>query len=122
MRVLKKPATPVENIVYPPPIPGENILYGLPTTGARSLYRPLDFDTFEIRLLRLSRGDKASKIHCSLEYASLINPPEYTALSYRWGDTRSLTGCINIGDWGDIKITDSLERALRDVRQVNREG
>jgi hypothetical protein len=65
-----------------------------------SLYRPLDFDSFEIRLLKfrgvLPRplGDK-ERLTCSLEYASLINPPDYIALSYCWGDATE-TKKINI--------------------------
>ena len=84
----------------------------------KSLYRPLDFDTYEIRLLRVRKDGRESPIRCSLKYASLINPPEYTALSYRWGDASRFTGCVNIEGWGDIEVTNSLERALRALRHV----
>ncbi|KAE9381310.1 hypothetical protein N431DRAFT_298421, partial [Stipitochalara longipes BDJ] len=76
-----------------------------------SLYRPLDFDTFEIRLLRVHGFDGLGYITWSLEYASLINPPEYTALSYCWGDAGK-TKTINIKHWGTVQISSNLDDAL----------
>jgi hypothetical protein len=46
----------------------------------KPFYRPLDFDSFEIRLLKLQRVTDKGGFTCSLEYASLINPPDYIAL------------------------------------------
>jgi GTPase KRas protein len=47
------------------------------------LYRPLDFENYEIRLLKLEEGFSLEYlIEYSLEYASLIDLPEYIALSY----------------------------------------
>jgi len=93
--------------------------YLLSQETKKGLYQPLDFDTFEIRLLRVHRDPKHFTLVCSLEYASLINPPEYTALSYRWGDASNMKGCVNIEGWGEIKITHSLERALLGLRQLD---
>jgi hypothetical protein len=61
------------------------------TATGRSLCRPLDFDSFEIRLLKFRRLQPGPpgvdrQLTCSLEYESLINPPDYIALSYCWGD------------------------------------
>ena len=82
------------------------------------LYRPLDFDSFEIRLLQLHEENDGDGVTCSLVYASLIKPPEYTALSYCWGDA-SKTTKIRIENWGDVEVTTNLEEALRSVRPLN---
>ena len=74
--------------------PKEDVSELVQTTPPRSqeklkpLYRQLDADNYEIRLLVLDyERAPGNKITCSLEYASLIDPPSYTALSYCWGDT-----------------------------------
>jgi hypothetical protein len=80
-----------------------------------SLYRPLDFDSFEIRLLKLrSAVGMEAGVACSLEYASLINPPDYIALSYCWGNATK-TRKIYIMRWGDIEVTQNLYEALVNV-------
>lgn len=90
--------------------------------GNRRLYRPLDFDSFEIRLLELhGENSDVNGVTCSLIYASLIKPPEYTALSYCWGDA-SKTGKIRIENWGDVGVTANLEEALKSVRPLNFNG
>jgi hypothetical protein len=53
-------------------------------------YRPLNIDNYEIRLLKLKEGFHGGHVttgplEYSLEYASLIKPPKYIALSYCWG-------------------------------------
>ncbi len=85
----------------------------------RRLYRPLDFDSFEIRLLELQgKNSDGNDVTCSLVYASLIKPPEYTALSYCWGDA-SKTTKIRIENWGEVEVTTNLKEALQSVRPVN---
>jgi len=84
----------------------------------RSFYRPLDFDTFEIRLLRVHEGPRHRIITCSLEHVSLINPPEYTALSYCWGDANK-TVAINLQGWGDVQVSSNLEEALVHIRDMD---
>ncbi|CZT52615.1 uncharacterized protein RSE6_13967 [Rhynchosporium secalis] len=82
-------------------------------------YKPLDFETYEIRLLRLQWGsENIGDIHCSLEHASLINPGPYIALSYCWG---------NFGDAKHIyvdgvkyKATVNLVSALQTIRKLKR--
>jgi hypothetical protein len=86
----------------------------LPSYATRSLYRPLDFDSFDIRLLKLHREPRLDDDTVSLEYASLINPPEYTALSYCWGDPTK-TKKIMVENWGDVEVTINLEQALQNL-------
>jgi hypothetical protein len=86
--------------------------------GTKHLYRPLDFDSFEIRLLQVQDENSGDGVTCSLVYASLIKPPEYTALSYCWGDA-SKTTKITIENWGDVEVTTNLEEALKSVRPLN---
>ncbi|CZR53647.1 uncharacterized protein PAC_03527 [Phialocephala subalpina] len=47
------------------------------------------------------------------ERASLINPPEFCALSYCWGDPKITTGVIN---GIPVQVTINLESALRHLR------
>ncbi|KAK4223281.1 heterokaryon incompatibility protein-domain-containing protein, partial [Podospora fimiseda] len=54
-----------------------------------SVYQPLNTEKREIRLLRLHglRPGDDSVIKCSIQHAVLyVNPPEYSAISYMWGD------------------------------------
>jgi hypothetical protein len=85
----------------------------------RHLYMPLDFDSFKIRLLELHEENSyGNGVTCSLVYASLIKPPEYTALSYCWGEA-SKTTKIRIKNWGNVEVTTNLEEALKSVRPLN---
>jgi hypothetical protein len=53
------------------------------TPNSSYTYRKLDFDTYEIRILRLDWTDEEDcPLVCSLEHASLIDPGSYFALSY----------------------------------------
>jgi hypothetical protein len=49
-------------------------------------YRPLDYSTFEIRILTIlepTRHEAANSIiRCSLDHITLVEPPQYRALSY----------------------------------------
>jgi hypothetical protein len=74
-------------------------------------YSPLDTDANEIRLLTLLSNDENDRIYCTLKHISLINPPEYVALSYRWGDP-SITKEISING-ALVQVTSNLESALR---------
>jgi hypothetical protein len=81
----------------------------------KPLYRELDANIYEIRLLVLDyERAPGNKITCSLEYASLIDPLSYTALSYCWGDTNEKRH-LTIKDWGDIEVIANLAHALRCV-------
>ncbi|PVH73001.1 hypothetical protein DL98DRAFT_366154, partial [Cadophora sp. DSE1049] len=82
-------------------------------------YKPLDFDTYEIRLLQLQWGSDEEEISCALEYASLIDPGPYIALSYCWGDLKK-TRLMNIGDV-EFNATENLVHALQAVRKLRRQ-
>ncbi|KAH8760794.1 heterokaryon incompatibility protein-domain-containing protein [Hyaloscypha finlandica] len=89
------------------------------------LYRPLDCDSFEIRLLRLRRvvvqqalGTVEERFSCSLEYASLINPPDYIALSYCWGNATK-TRVIFLSPGICVEVTQNLYNALDDVVRMD---
>lgn len=77
-------------------------------------YHPLNTDRNEIRLLTLLPGPESSIVRCSLEHVSLINPPEYYALSYCWGDATVTTGIV-INE-APVQVTTNLESALRHLR------
>ena len=102
--------------MYPSDVPSSDV--PRIAKGNIRLYRPLDFDSFEIRLLQVQDENSGDGVTCSLVYASLIKPPEYTALSYCWGDA-SKTTKIRIENWGDVEVTTNLEEALRSVRLLN---
>jgi hypothetical protein len=74
-------------------------------------YTALDTDVNEIRLLTLLPNDEAGRVCCTLKHVSLINPPEYVALSYCWGDA-SITKEIMI-DGVPVQVGSNLESALR---------
>jgi hypothetical protein len=95
--------------------------------------RPLDFPTFEFRLLTLlpallpAGEDEAHDgiIRCSLRYNFLIERyddptgitfpvPDYVALSYCWGDP-AITRLIIVNDL-PVQVTTNLEAALRALR------
>ena len=80
-------------------------------------YKPLDFDTHEIRLLRMDwTSSEDSEVSYSLEHASLIDPGSYIAVSYCWGDLTT-THRIRLEE-GIIRITSNLHSALRAVRNL----
>ena len=78
------------------------------------LYRPLDVDGDEIRLISLSRREENVDVSVTLEYASLINPPSYTTLSYCWGDP-AVMRTISINDH-KVQVTWNLDAALRQLQ------
>jgi hypothetical protein len=84
-------------------------------------YHPLDFATFEFRLLTIKRvaTDEAadSIVHCNLYHSNLIDPPEYQALSYCWGDP-TITKPIMI-DGVVVYVTANLEAGLQQLRAVH---
>ncbi|PMD52210.1 HET-domain-containing protein [Hyaloscypha bicolor E] len=96
------------------------------TVTEDSLYRPLDFDSFEIRLLKFKRVEPRPlgfkpRLTCSLEYASLINPPDYIALSYCWGNATK-TKKITINNYKSARSTQAtlnLYEALDNVLLMN---
>jgi hypothetical protein len=78
-------------------------------------YSPLIYPHSEIRLVHLlprqaPQGSQPQGIRCEIETVSLADCPEYTALSYAWGDP-SRTSLLIIDD-KISHITESVEAAL----------
>jgi hypothetical protein len=87
-----------------------------------SLYRPLDENRHEIRLLKLlpespSEGAFESPIHSTLIYGYVDSPslPPYEALTYFWGD-QTVRRVITL-DSAPVSITANLFLALQHLRR-----
>ena len=78
------------------------------------LYSALDQNLQEIRLLTVEDVAGSSEIACRLNTISLDHNPQFTALSYVWGDP-ALTQDIRINDQ-TFPVTVSLASALRNVK------
>lgn len=79
-------------------------------------YKKLDFDTAEIRVLKLSRYRDSEPSTGSLEHISLINPPPYIALSYCWGVGKSYSAfCL---DRQSVDITPNLSVAIQQAQNT----
>ncbi|KAK3621362.1 hypothetical protein LTR56_015633 [Elasticomyces elasticus] len=80
-------------------------------------YTPLDRARFEIRLLAIEppQAQATDPIQCRLVVVSLIDRPEYHALSYHWGDQKDLRP-VQL-DSAITYITHNLETALRELRR-----
>ncbi|PMD37540.1 HET-domain-containing protein [Hyaloscypha variabilis F] len=79
-------------------------------------YTPLPLETHKdrIRVMELFPGDGDSPIECSILEASLSDPPDYEALSYRWGNVKTQRSISMQGK--DFEITQNLYTALRHLR------
>lgn len=78
-------------------------------------YEPLDYATYEFRLLKILPDLRANgSINCILEHSVLVKAPKYVALSYCWGDP-SKTKDISINRIM-VPVTTNLECALRHIR------
>lgn len=78
-------------------------------------YSPLDPQKSEIRLVTLLPGKARDAIRCTLSTTSLDSAPEFTALSYAWGDP-SKTKPITV-DREPFDVTVNLELGLRAIRK-----
>ena len=78
--------------------------------GNDSLYTTLDTCRDEIRLLEIT---SVEPVVCKLSIVSLLDEPEFSALSYTWGDA-SVTEPI-IVEGQSIAVTTSLTHALKAV-------
>jgi hypothetical protein len=83
------------------------------------VYRPLDRELGEIRLLHLQPAqDGNSDIFCELEYCALEESQDYEALSYACGDT-TLTQYIVVN--GQLfPVAENLKDALLGLRREER--
>ena len=82
------------------------------------LYRPLDINQHEIRLIKIAPGASADSIECDLEVISLRDDHEFEALSYCWGDTIHQAK-ITVASY-DFSVTENLESALRHLRHLDK--
>ncbi|KAK4231866.1 heterokaryon incompatibility protein-domain-containing protein [Podospora fimiseda] len=81
-----------------------------------SLYTFLETSLKEIRLLQLLPSTTTSdNIICNLSTVSLLSNPEYTALSYVWGNP-TITTCITVNGI-PFQATINLVAALQQIRQ-----
>ncbi|KAI0155271.1 heterokaryon incompatibility protein-domain-containing protein [Xylariaceae sp. FL1272] len=76
-------------------------------------YQTLDYGSFETRFLRLQAIHPNGFMEFEVVVASMSNPPNYYALSYRWGDTSQRAGLIVNGRHIDISM--SLGEALASI-------
>ena len=77
-------------------------------------YRPLDSASKQIRVLKLRFESEVEDIECHLEHVSLKDNPEFTALSYVWGDVTD-TRTILLHHV-PFPVTKNLHAALRSIR------
>lgn len=78
-------------------------------------YSPLDTQKSEIRVVTLLPGKPRDAIRCTLSTVSLDSAPEFTALSYAWGDPDK-TKPITV-DNEPFDVTVNLELGLRAIRK-----
>lgn len=79
------------------------------------IYSPLNPNKREVRLLTiLPERNGESPVRCTLQTASLDNPPKFEALSYVWGDALATVGII-VHDL-PFNVTTNLGAALRSLR------
>ena len=76
--------------------------------------KPLDDTRMEIRCLILQPLSAGAEIQCSTEAVSLLDQPEYEALSYVWGDPLDQRSIIF--DGSPFDVTRNLATALRYLR------
>lgn len=79
-------------------------------------YEPLCLDPQkdQIRVIELLPGNDTSPIQCNILEASLAKPPAYEALSYRWGEEKSVPHIFVHGN--NFEVTANLYSALWHLR------
>lgn len=84
-----------------------------------TIYRPLDREKGEIRLLVILRSLlPSSQLHCVLRQVPLISSPQYEALSYVWGDQTTKTSIVINNE--QVKIGFNLWAALFHLRRKSK--
>ncbi|CAN9174373.1 unnamed protein product [Alternaria sp. RS040] len=81
-----------------------------PSPGNDFLYTTLDTSRDEIRLLEII---SIEPVVCKLSIVSLLDKPEFSALSYTWGDVSATESIIVEGR--SIAVTTTLTHALKTV-------
>ena len=79
---------------------------------------PLDFTRQQIRLLEILPGGRSDELQAKIIVASLLEEPNYDALSYCWGDSEATFHIVLNHDWY-LSIRYNLYHALRDLRRTN---
>jgi hypothetical protein len=83
--------------------------------NSASLWQPLDEITEEIRILHLHPStDRSSSVRADLVIVSLLDKPEYDALSYCWGDSEQRAEITLSGT--QVSVTKNLGDALCALR------
>lgn len=77
-------------------------------------YTRVDFLSYEIRLLNIQEASDDDELCCTLETTTLIEPGNYYALSYCWGDQRRQKKIVINNSV--VEVGDNLEAALRQLR------
>ncbi|KAF4626362.1 hypothetical protein G7Y89_g11798 [Cudoniella acicularis] len=95
-----------------------DVLAGHPNSNLLYKYKPLDAEKDEIRLLQLKPGSGEDGITCELVHASMSST-EFKALSYTWGDTKSVHW-VNV-DGCFLPCTLNLHAALLNLRSTTEE-
>lgn len=89
------------------------------TSNGRSsspeLYRSLNTEDREVRILHLEPGSFTDDIEIRLEVVSIENQPYYEALSYVWGTKKSPRKVL-VDDTHKVEIIENLDCALRHLR------
>ncbi|KAK0640643.1 heterokaryon incompatibility protein-domain-containing protein, partial [Cercophora newfieldiana] len=81
-------------------------------------YHPLDEASQKIRLLRIHPpSEESSEIECTLYTARLDDNPQFTALSYAWGDP-DITQTITVNGF-PLEVTENLATALKHIQGTN---
>jgi hypothetical protein len=81
--------------------------------------------TGEIRILHILPGQSNQQIQCRLDHVKLQDQPQYTALSYAWGDTTREQQKITIRDYETrdsiLQVGENLHCALLALRSPDKE-
>ncbi|KAJ0382022.1 hypothetical protein COL922a_013371 [Colletotrichum nupharicola] len=83
------------------------------TVESNSIYKALDPEDKQIRLIRVDSGLETAQMTVTLEVTSLKKEPSFTALSYVWGDP-TITEEISVNGHTS-RVTDNLAAALRHI-------
>lgn len=80
-----------------------------------SMYESIDSERYEFRILSIDGGDDKSPIRGTLAKTSLLDMPQYFALSYCWGDETNNTQAFLNGV--PTSITQNLDNVLKCLRR-----
>ena len=73
-----------------------------------------------IRLMNVPPGQEAEDVQCQIKRFALADAPDYTALSYCWGDAGKKRAIMCIG--ARLDVTMNLHSALKHIREKGEVG